>query len=81
MVRKKKPSSKFGSRTRNLRLSRGISQEQLSNLAGINRSYMGQIERGETNPTLEIIERLSIALKVTPSQLLEYPLGSGIEGK
>lgn len=51
----------------------GYSQEELARRAGIHRTYIGGIERGERNPTLTMIHRLAKALGVSPSQLLETP--------
>jgi len=57
----------FGKRVREARRSKGISQERLAEMAGIDRSYMGNIERGEKNITLkkayEICDALDIAIK------------------
>jgi transcriptional regulator with XRE-family HTH domain len=52
---------------RNLRILRkqkGLSQEELADSAGINRNYVGQIEREEKSPTVDILEKLAIALEV-----------------
>lgn len=54
----------FGNRLRELRTAKGISQENLSLMANIDRSYMGRLERGELNPTLTKICQLSEALEV-----------------
>lgn len=48
----------------------GCSQEELAVRAGIHRTYIGGIERGERNPTLTMIHRLAKSLGVSPSQLL-----------
>jgi transcriptional regulator with XRE-family HTH domain len=51
---------------RNLRILRklkGLSQEELAFQAGINRNYVGQIEREEKSPTVDILEKLAIALE------------------
>ncbi|MGB3111307.1 MAG: helix-turn-helix transcriptional regulator [Psychrobacter alimentarius] len=57
----------FGKRVREARKSKGISQEALAEIAGIDRSYMGNIERGEKNITLkkayEICDALGIHIK------------------
>ncbi|WP_201630019.1 helix-turn-helix domain-containing protein [Psychrobacter maritimus] len=58
----------FGKRVREVRKSKGISQEKLAEMAGIDRSYMGNIERGEKNITLkktyEICDALQIDIKI-----------------
>lgn len=55
---------------RRLRLERGYTQEELSELAGINRNYTGMIERGERSPTVDMLEKLAKALKIDPVTLL-----------
>jgi transcriptional regulator with XRE-family HTH domain len=58
---------------RNLRILRkqkGLSQEELAFQAGINRNYVGQIERQEKSPTIDVIEKLSVALGILPMVLL-----------
>ncbi|MEZ2721668.1 helix-turn-helix domain-containing protein [Paenalcaligenes hominis] len=58
---------RFGARLRYLRLKSGLSQEELADASGLDRTYVGGIERGERNPSLKNIARLAEALKVTPS--------------
>lgn len=58
-------------RVRELRLAKGISQEALADAAGVHRTYMGSVERGERNISLENIVKIAHALKVTPGQLLQ----------
>ncbi len=58
----------------------GCSQEELAVRAGIHRTYIGGIERGERNPTLTMIHRLAKALGVSPSQLLSVPPNSLAQG-
>lgn len=53
---------------RDLRQAAGLSQEGLAHRAGMDRTYMGGIERGERNPSLENIWRLADALGVDPSR-------------
>ena len=55
---------------RRLRLERSYTQEELSELAGINRNYTGMIERGERSPTVDILEKLAKALKIDPVAFL-----------
>jgi transcriptional regulator with XRE-family HTH domain len=54
-----------------LRLARGYTQEELSELAEINRNYTGMIEREERSPTVDMLEKIAKALKVDPIALLE----------
>lgn len=60
---------KFGLKIQKLRKSKGYSQEKLSEIANIDRSYLSDIERGETNISLEQIYKLSIALEITISEI------------
>ena len=53
-----------------LRKQKGLSQEELAFQAGINRNYVGQIEREEKSPTVDIIEKLCGSLGVSPSAFL-----------
>ncbi len=54
----------FGDRVRHHRNHLGISQEKLGELAGLHRTYIGHVERGEVNPTLSSIVRLADALEI-----------------
>jgi transcriptional regulator with XRE-family HTH domain len=60
----------FGAAVRARRKEMGVSQEALADLAGIDRSHMGKIERGERNVTLLNVIRISQALGVSSSQIL-----------
>ncbi|EMD0829380.1 helix-turn-helix transcriptional regulator [Morganella morganii] len=60
----------FGGRVRQIRKEKGLSQEALADLAGIDRSYMGHIERGDQNITLTKIYQISEALRVSVSDLI-----------
>ena len=62
---------RLGSAIRAARLDLQMSQEALADTAGIDRSHMGKIERGERNVSLLNLLRVADALKVQPSQLLE----------
>ena len=60
----------FGAVVRALRTSDGLAQEALALRAGIERSHMGKIERGEHMPTLAMILRLARALERSAGELL-----------
>ncbi|MFU3879540.1 helix-turn-helix domain-containing protein [Pseudomonas aeruginosa] len=60
----------FGAAVRALRMERGIAQESLANLAGVERSHMGKVERGEHMPTLAIIFKIAGALDCSAAALL-----------
>lgn len=61
----------FGKSVRLLREQKGLSQEALADLSHLHRTYIGGIERGERNVGLLNLLRLSKALKVLPSELLQ----------
>ena len=63
---------KFGERLRQLRKNLGLSQEALAHKAGLDRSYVGQVERGECNISLVNICTLADALGVPPHELLIF---------
>lgn len=60
----------FGERVRLLRSDRGVSQEELATLAGLHRTYVGSVERGERNVSLVNIVKLAAALEVEASDLV-----------
>lgn len=62
---------RFGKELRQLREQAGLSQEEFAERAGVHRTYVGGIERGERNPTLQTICRLAAALNVPPRRLLD----------
>lgn len=61
----------IGQRIRNYRTKQNLSQEKLAELSGCHPTYIGQIERGEKNATLESIEKIASALNVSLSTLFE----------
>lgn len=63
----------FGLRVKQLRLSLGISQEELGSLANLDRTYISGIERGKRNVSLKNILQLSSALGVPVSELFNIP--------
>jgi transcriptional regulator with XRE-family HTH domain len=70
---KSKPSARriFAENLRKARLAKGLSQEDLGELANLHRTYVGSIERAERNVSIDNIERLAIALGVSPALLLQ----------
>lgn len=66
------PKIEFGRRLRELRLLAGLSQEALGELANLDRTYISGCKRGRRNASIEALHKLSLALKVPPSAMLEY---------
>lgn len=64
------PAQAFGAAVRAVRTEDGIAQETLAHLAGIERSHMGKIERGEHVPTLPLILKIARALKCSSAHLM-----------
>lgn len=62
---------KLGKTLRKLRKEAGLSQEELGFKSKIHRTYIGAIERGEQNVSVDNIHKLAKALQISPSQLLE----------
>src|SRR3989338_7076055 len=60
-----------GMRIKSLRRARGYSQERLAEIIGINPKYLSSIERGEENPTLDLLMRLSQGLKVEMQEIFK----------
>jgi transcriptional regulator with XRE-family HTH domain len=61
---------RFGENLRAIRKARGFSQEHLAHAAGIDRSYLGKVERGEVNLTIEKLYLLSKAIRCSPKDLV-----------
>jgi len=61
----------FGLAVRELRTLQHLSQEELAAEAGLHRTYVGSVERGERNISLDNIWKLAEALRVKPSDLFE----------
>lgn len=64
-------TSEIGNRIRFYRKKKGLSQEKLAELCNFHPTYIGQIERGEKNATIESIYRITKGLGISMSQLLE----------
>lgn len=65
------PRKQLGNNIKQLRTSLGLSQEQLAEKAGLHRTYVGAVERGERNVSLDNILAISRALGVLASTLLK----------
>lgn len=63
---------RFGEKLRELRKAKNLSQEALSKEAGLDRTYVGKIERGEKSPSLHTIEKLANILDVEISELFKF---------
>jgi transcriptional regulator with XRE-family HTH domain len=61
---------RFGQRLRQVRLQQEISQEKLGELAGLHRTFVSMVERGERNVTLATVEKLSTALGCRMADLM-----------
>ena len=61
----------IGQRIRNYRNEKGLSHEKLAALSGCHPTYIGQVERGEKNATLESIEKIAAAMNISLSTLFE----------
>jgi transcriptional regulator with XRE-family HTH domain len=67
----RKDLERFGARVRAERERLGVSQEELADRAGIHRTYLGGVERGERNIGLQNIVRIARALGVSPADLFK----------
>lgn len=65
------PRKQLGKRIRNLRKQLGLSQEDLADVCGLHRTYVGAVERGERNVSLLNIIQFARALRVKPAKLME----------
>lgn len=74
-----KSLQQFGLHVRALRQSKQLSQEGLAEKANMHRTYIGMIERGERNPALLNLIRLSNALSVPLSVLVDFNLENNYE--
>ncbi|SCX00282.1 DNA-binding transcriptional regulator, XRE-family HTH domain [Flavobacterium saliperosum] len=61
---------KFGQRVRELRLTKGYSQEKLAEISDLDRTYIPGIEAGRRNVSLVVVEKIARAFNITISELL-----------
>jgi transcriptional regulator with XRE-family HTH domain len=66
----------FGANVRARRKALGLTQEALADAVNLAPTYVGQIERGQRNPTLDVVERFARALKVEGAAELLREIGS-----
>jgi transcriptional regulator with XRE-family HTH domain len=59
-----------GEAIRSIREQQGLSQEELAHRSGVHRTYVGGIERGERNPTVESLKKIADGLGVEPEDIL-----------
>ena len=69
----------LGERVREVRVDRGLSQEQVGERADLHRNEVGVIERGETNISFVNLLRICRALEITPSELLKPFVSNRLE--
>jgi transcriptional regulator with XRE-family HTH domain len=67
----RKIKAAFGERLRKLRQAKGFSQESLAHACGLDRTYIGGVERGERNISLLNIHKIARALEVEARELFE----------
>ena len=64
-------NKQLGYRIRYLRTQKGLSIEDLALEAGVNRNYLGDLERGMRNPTVVVLNKIASALNISLSELFE----------
>ena len=69
----------IGERMRAYRMKAGMSQETLAERAGLHSTYIGQLERGEKNATLESVEKIARALDVSFETLFSHIVSGDVE--
>ena len=67
--------SKVGKRVKELRNNLGLSQEELANLAELDRTYITSVERGKRNISIVNVEKLANALNVSLTFFFEFEKG------
>lgn len=71
-------SVEIGQRIRSYRLQNGLNQEELAEKCGLHPTYIGQVERGEKNATIESISKIANGLSLSLSKLFEN-IGSSVD--
>jgi len=65
-------SQKVGEKIKKIRKEKDLSQEKLALEAGLNRAYIGYIERGERNPSIRVVAKIAKVLKVKLYELFKF---------
>lgn len=65
-------SNQFGRKLKKIRLNRNLSQEELAFQCNMQASHIGQLERGQKNPTLDTLKKISSGLDMSLSELLSF---------
>ena len=63
---------RLGKKIKSLRKLSGLSQEQLGEMAGVSYKFIGEIERGKANPTIDILSRISDAIKTPLKEFFDF---------
>lgn len=76
-MQKRDPKELLAENVRRLRQETGLSQEELADRAGLHRTYISSVERGQRNVTLENIFNIAHALGAEPADLVAVPSPKG----
>lgn len=68
----KKARKEMGEKMKSVREKKNLTQAQVANYSGININYYARVERGEENPTFDIIRRIVKGLKAKSSEILPF---------
>lgn len=72
MIKATKVSKKVGKNIKKIREKRRLTQEDLALEAGLNRAYVGYIERGRRNPSIETVAKIAKVLKAPLHELFKF---------
>lgn len=72
-------SNEFGKKLKTIRTSRHLSQEELAFQCNMQASHIGQIERGQKNPTLDTLQKISKGLNIPLTELLNFNTEPNLE--